>query len=202
MWINKKRGEPSLNMLQFVSMRTKEKIDDIFRLSIWQSVRHRLPWLVLGLAGGLIGAQIIHQFEGLLSERLILAAYIPLIVYMSDAVGTQMEAYEIRDMALHPTASFIKYLLRQMTIVIFLGIAVGLIVSLVNFFLLNDMALVLVIGISLCLSIFTSIFTGLLIPYLFTKADFDPANASGPIATIIQDLVSVVVYFEIAHLLL
>lgn len=183
-------------------MLTKEKIDDIFRLSIWQSVQHRLPWLVLGLAGGLIGAEIIHQFEGLLSERLILAAYIPLIVYMSDAVGTQMETYEIRDLALHPTVSILKYLLRQMTIVIVLGIAVGLIVSLVNFFLLNDLALVLVIGISLCLSIFTSIFTGLLIPYLFTKAHFDPANASGPIATIIQDLVSVVVYFEIAHLLL
>lgn len=76
-------------------------------LTVATSVRHRLPWLLVGLVGGVLIAGIIGRFEATLQEHLVLAAFIPLVVYMAGAVGTQMEAFIIRDLAIHPGLPFI-----------------------------------------------------------------------------------------------
>ena len=88
-------------------------IDNIFHLSLKVAIRHRLPWLGLGLFGGILASGIVGNFEEIISKNLVLAAFIPLIVYMSDAVGTQMESFAIRDFALHKNLNFFKYFLRQ-----------------------------------------------------------------------------------------
>jgi magnesium transporter len=176
--------------------------DDIFHLSLLTSLWHRLPWLILGLLGGMLAAGVVHLFETVLAQNLILAAFIPLIVYMADAVGTQMEAFIIRDLAFTPKLNFLKYLFRQALIVMLIGIAISALLYLGSLIIYRQNSLSWVLALALILAISSSLVTGLLIPYLFSKLKLDPANASGPIATIIQDILSVLVYFTIASLLL
>ncbi|HLD32263.1 MAG TPA: magnesium transporter [Candidatus Peribacteraceae bacterium] len=171
-------------------------------MGFFTAMRHRLPWLIVGLLGGLLAAKVVGGFEDVLQSNIILAAYIPLIVYMADAVGTQMEAFLIRDIALQPRLRFSPYFFHQLSVVF--GMAVLLSVGLMGAMLVlhGNMSLALTISISLFAAILTSVLTGLCIPYIFGRLRFDPADASGPIATIVQDILSVLVYFEVAHIFL
>jgi magnesium transporter len=161
-----------------------------------------LPWLAAGMLGGILIAKIIGRFEATLSENLILAAFIPLIVYMSDAVGTQMEAFIIRDLATDPGLNFFRYLFRQISIVLIIGLIISAGLFAVSNFFHGDMEISLVLSISMLAAIMSSVITGLCVPFLFSKLSFDPANASGPLATIIQDTLSVFIYFTVATALL
>lgn len=176
--------------------------DNIFNLPLLTSLKHRLPWLILGLVGGFLAAGIVNQFEDVISKNLILAAFIPLIVYMADAVGTQMEAFIIRDLAIDPKLSFAKYFSRQTFIVLLIAVLVSFLLYGASLLLYKDAAVSIVLSVALFCAILTSLMTGLVVPYLFGKLNLDPANASGPIATIIQDILSVLVYFVIASMIL
>ncbi|MBN1585507.1 magnesium transporter [Candidatus Uhrbacteria bacterium] len=182
--------------------RSSGGFDDILVMTPLQSIRHRLPWLLLGLAGGLLVARIVGGFEETLSDNLVLAAFIPLVVYMADAVGAQMEAFIIRDLATDPNLRFGNYLVRQLSAVFLIGVIAGGLSFLASLITYRDYAVSVVLGISLLFAVLTSVLTGLIVPYAFSRMRMDPANASGPIATIIQDILSVVVYFSVASLVL
>lgn len=175
------------------------KIDDISTLSLFSSLKHRLPWLILGLFGGLLAAQVIGLFESTLAVNIILAAFIPLVVYMASAVGTQLGFFIIRDLFINPKLNFFIYILRQLKVILFMGIIVSGLVFLMIFIFYNQMTIALVLALAMFLAIISSIITGLFIPYAFSRLSFDPANASGPIATIIQDLMSVTIYLLVAQ---
>lgn len=171
---------------------------DVFHLSILTSFRHRIPWLLLGLVGGMLAAKVIGLFEEILSKNLILAAFIPLIVYMSDAVGTQMEAYIIRDLAVERDIPFIRYILRHGVVVFFIGLALGGLLFSMFGLSTGNWFMALVLAVSLFAAVLSSLCTGLLVPYIFSRYALDPADASGPVATIIQDILSIVIYFTVA----
>ncbi len=177
-------------------------IDNVFSMSIWKSLKHRLPWLLIGLLGGLLAAKIIGGFESTLGQNLILAAFIPLIVYMADAVGTQVEAFFIRDSAIHLDLNFLAYFLRQMLIVFLIAVVSGVVLMSISSVLYNDFTIGIVLAISLFCAIMSAVLSGLIVPYFLSKMRLDPANASGPIATIIQDILSVTIYFSVAAWLL
>ena len=84
-------------------------------------VRARLPSLFIGLLGGLVAAAIISNFESFLNEYIILASFIPVIVYLSDAIGTQSQTLVIRMIALEPNFSLRRYLFREIKIGSLLG---------------------------------------------------------------------------------
>lgn len=180
----------------------KEQIDNVMTLPLMTLIAHRLPWLILGLAGGIAASQIVGGFKETLEKNIILAAFIPLIVYMSDAVGTQMEAFVIRDFALHPKFKFRQYFVRQLTVITSIGIVLSTLLYFATDFLLTTSKVSMVLAISLFFSVLSSVFSGLILPNVFEKLKLDPANASGPIATILQDIVSVLVYFSVARLIL
>lgn len=176
--------------------------DDLLKMSVFESVKHRLPWLLFGLFGGLVAAFIVGMFQETLSQNLILASFIPLIAYMAGAVGTQMEIFIIRDFALHPMFSFLKYFFKQFFVIGLIGIMVSAVAGVITFFLYTDARVSIVLSISLFFAMLFSVLTGLIIPYIFRKLALDPANGSGPVATIIQDILSVLVYFLIASFIL
>ncbi len=176
-------------------------IDNIFQISIFQSIRHRIIWLIIGLLGGILAAEIIGSFETTLQQNLILAAFIPLIVYIADAVGTQLEAFAIRDFSLYKDISFHFYFIKQFSIVLIIAILLGAITTIATSFFINPIVS-LVVGISIFGATLSSIITGLFIPFTFRKLKMDPVNGSGPIGTIIQDILSIVIYFGIASWLL
>jgi len=180
----------------------KGPYDDLLRLPLLQSIKHRLPWLLLGLLGGIFAAGVVSSFEETLSRNLILVAFIPLIVYMADAVGTQMEAFIIRDLAINPQFRFFAYFVKQVSVAGILGVSTSFLLVAVSFFLYGNIMISLVLGVALFFAILSSVFSGLIIPYLFGKLKFDPANAAGPVATIIQDVVSVSIFLFIASRIL
>ncbi len=174
----------------------------VLTLSLFSSFKHRIPWLLLGLIGGLLMARVIGFFEQTLEQNLALAAFLPLIVYMSSAVGTQMETYIIRDLATEQKLKIQPYLLRNILIVFFIGVALSFLLFLLFGIFSGPWYLAFVLSASLFASVLSSLCTGLLIPLAFSKLSLDPADASGPVATIIQDTMSIVIYFGIATAML
>jgi len=106
----------------------KFNIDDVTSLSLLSSLKHRLPWLVIGLLGGVLAAQVIGLFEHTLTENIILAAFIPLVVYMASAVGTQVGFFIIRDLAINPKMKFLIYTMRQLKVIGLIAIIISILI--------------------------------------------------------------------------
>jgi magnesium transporter len=190
------------DILRFGGVVHHQNMDDVMHLSLWKALRHRLPWLIIGLFGGLLTATILKQFEETLSQNLILAAFIPLVVYMAAAVSMQMEAYMIRDLALETKVNFFSYFMRQTGVVFVIALIVSGLLTAASYFMHGQAEISAVLGIALFGAVMSSVVTGLAVPFLFSKLRLDPANASGPVATIIQDTLSILVYFGVAVWLL
>jgi magnesium transporter len=171
-------------------------------MNYFGEIKTRVIWLLIGLALSLGIAELIKGFESTLQENLILASFIPLVVYMSDAVGTQMEAIIIREMNRKGKFNFSKFMAQQALIVSVVAIIVGIVSGLVVSALNDSSDLGMVIGISLFCGILSSLITGSVLPYIFWKLHSDPAEASGPVATVIQDFLSVLIFFMVAQSLL
>lgn len=176
--------------------------DDVMHLSLTKSLKHRLPWILLGLMVGIIIAKVINSFEATLQENILLAGFIPLMVYMSSAVGTQTAAFMIRDFSLDKVSDFKHYFLKQAKVVSTMALLISAVLGSMIIIFYSDIHLASILALAVFLGVLSSIFTGLVIPYLFIKLKFDPANASGPIGTVLQDLTTVFIYLSVATMLL
>ncbi|MDI6591941.1 MAG: magnesium transporter [Patescibacteria group bacterium] len=165
-------------------------------------VRFRLPWLLLGLLGGVFAAQIIGFFENILKSQLLLALFIPIIVYMSDAVATQTETLIIRRIAIDSKLNIKKYFLREIKIGSFLALILGAILGIFATFWWQNSFLGMVLVLAMFFSISLSVIVAMSIPLILQKFRKDPALGSGPFATIITDILSIAVYFITANFLL
>lgn len=165
-------------------------------------VRARLPSLLLGLIGGLVAAAIVTSFEGLLNSYIVLASFIPAIVYLTDAVGTQSQTLVVRLIALEPKFSMHRYLLRELKIGLALGASFAALLFIIGIFGWGESNLAAIIGISIFISMVFQTFFAAYFSIILQKLRFDPAIASGPIATIISDVTTIAIYFGIATILL
>lgn len=163
----------------------------------------RVPWLILGLLGGMFAAQIVELFETSLKSHFILAAFIPLIVYIADAVGTQTETLFIRSLALNNRFGIKKYLFKEIKISVLMGLILGNFLFFLSTLWFNTPYFIgIILGISLFFTVLVAILIGIFIPWLLQKLKKDPAIGSGPFGTIIRDILSLIIYFSIASLLL
>jgi magnesium transporter len=176
--------------------------DSILNQSIWKAFLSRLPWILLGLLGGIFAAQVIQYFSGTLSQNLVLAVFIPLIVYIGNAVGAQTQVFFVRDIAFNPKLDMIHYSLKQIVIAAMIGLMSGILVWLLVTVFWQSNFLGMVIGLATFTAVSASTIIAISIPYVFSLFKKDPATGSGPFATILQDLLSIFVYFFIASLLL
>jgi magnesium transporter len=160
----------------------------------------RIPWILIGLFGGLITAKIIGSFEQILSQNIILASFIPLVAYIANAVGTQTQTLYIRDLATRPKFSFLAYSTKQAIISVLIGLSVWITLVFITTLTWGMSSLGMIVGFSLFLAILVASFFALVIPRVLDQFNIDPANGSGPFATIIQDLLSVVIYLSVANL--
>lgn len=170
--------------------------------SAFSSFKRRLPWLLMGLLGGLLAAKLISSFEYTLSQNIVLAAFIPLIVYIASAVQNQSSVFIIRDLAFNKKLKFNIYGLKELAIISMLGFVISVVIFFLSLVFYSDLYISFVLAISLFLAILSSIITGVIIPFVFSRFKYDPADASGPIATIIQDIFSIGIYLLIAQSLL
>jgi len=167
--------------------------------SIKRRLWHRLPWLLLGLLGAMLSAVLVGAFEARLEANVLIAFFIPAIVYMADAVGTQTEAVLIRGLSAGVSARSI--LRRELLTGAIMGIVVGLAFLAFASFGWGDERVALAVGVALFAS--CSLATGIAVgfPALFQRLGRDPAFGSGPLATVAQDLLSIAVYLAVVTVL-
>lgn len=157
---------------------------------------HRMPWLLVGLIGAMASAVLVGSFEVQLDKKVLLAFFVPAVVYMADAVGTQTETLLIRGMSAEIDMS--RVVRRELLTGVLIGILIGL--AFFGFALVGwgdfDVALAVALALAASCSIATSVAT--VLPRLLARLGADPAFGSGPLATIVQDLLSIAVYLAIA----
>jgi len=172
--------------------------------SIWMLTRARLPWLVIGLIGGLAGAKFIGVFEEDLKEITAIAFFIPLIMATGGNVGIQSSALVIQSLA-SPSAikeGTIPKLIRVLAVALINGILLSVLVF-VFIMVVNDMdsKLATVVTIALFSVVLLASFFGTFIPLILDKVGINPALASGPFITTANDLMGLGIYFTVIHLL-
>ncbi|HEY1074829.1 MAG TPA: magnesium transporter, partial [Patescibacteria group bacterium] len=155
------------------------------------------PWLIVGLFGAASVSFLMSRFERALSEDLSLAFFLPAIVYMSDAVGTQTETMIVRNMATK-RIRFAVYLVKEFFLGLALGVIFGILLGGFAFVWLHDSKVALSVGLAMFANILVAPLIALAIPTFIRHAHKDPALGAGPFTTIIQDAISVVIYFMIA----
>lgn len=188
------------DFLRFAGIHRFDKTPyEIIKASSLNQVRARLPWLVIGLIGGIIAAFVVSFFENILKEKLALAMFIPLVVYMCDAVGTQTQTIFVRSLALEPRLSLIKYLWREIKTGLIIACASAALLVLLSFWQ-SGIIISLILGITMLLGLTSAVFVAFSITWLLWKMKKDPALGSGPFATIVQDILSLIIYFVVASL--
>lgn len=173
----------------------------VLRSSPFRLLSVRLPWLLFGLLGGVFASLVVGHFENLLAEEIALIGFLPLMVYMSDAVGSQSQTIFIRSIAIEKDFSYIRYFLREMMAAILIATSLAGILGFAISFL-HAPYLGVILGASLFFTILASVIIAIVTPTILLKLQKDPAVGSGPFATIIRDVVSMIIYFVIASLLI
>lgn len=163
--------------------------------------QYRLPWLLIGLAGSVVATGLVAGFEAVLQRHIALAFFIPAIVYLADAVGTQSEAVAVRGLSL--TRTGIGWLMLGE---VGTGMLIGLVLGALSFPIVlaafGDVALAATVSLSVGAAGATASVVGLVLPWLFARAGFDPAFGSGPVGTVIQDVLSLAIYLAVASALM
>jgi magnesium transporter len=170
--------------------------------SIWLLSRARLPWLVIGLLGGLVGAKFIGVFEEDLQKVAALAFFIPLIIATGGNVGIQSSALVVQSLAsmnVFETSAWQKFI-KTLFVAIINGIVLAGLVYIFVFFSYEPL-LAFVVSFALFSVVLFASLLGTLIPLLLDKMGFNPALASGPFITTTIDLLGLALYFMVAHLL-
>lgn len=164
-------------------------------------IAQRLPWLFIGLVGALGTSFFVSRFESILSENIALAFFLPLIVYISDAVGTQTQTIFVRNLAIPGKEKFAVYILKEFVLGVVIGLILGIVVGVASFIWLKNSDISLTVGLAIWVNLSVAPFVALFVSEVLLKSRSDPALGSGPITTIIQDVISIVIYFLSAYLI-
>lgn len=177
--------------------------EDTMHVPLMESIIHRVPWLIIGLIGVIVAAGIIDQYQFLLEKHLILAFFIPAILYMSNALGTQNQTLFIRDISLMGSElRAAPYFLKTTVISFVISLIIGGLVYGATTFIWHDANTAFVIALAIFSTLMISSITSFATTMVFKRLGKDPALGSGPLATIVSDVTSIVVYFIIVSVML
>ncbi|MDN5202935.1 magnesium transporter [Fulvivirgaceae bacterium BMA10] len=172
--------------------------------SLWVSARARLPWLVIGLAGGILAAKVMGFFEEAIKSVTAMAFFVPLIMATGGNVGIQSSSIIVQSLANKSVfeENTFKRLLKALLVAIINGAVLGAVVFITSYLLIdNDIRLAIVVSTSLVSVVLLASFTGTLTPLVLDKMGINPALASGPFITTANDLLGLGVYFIIFYVL-
>ena len=170
--------------------------------SIWNLTKARIPWLIIGMIGGIIGAQIIGFFD--LKTNFELAFFIPLIAAMGGNVGVQSAAIVVQGIANKKikVENIGVKIIKELGVGLFNGLICSIIILSCSLFLGYNLSLCLTVSISLlAVIIFAAIF-GTFIPLTLNRYNIDPALATGPFITTINDVFGLFIYFWIGQIIM
>lgn len=170
--------------------------------NVLHSIGSRLPWILIGLVGGVVIAQVIGVFEEVLQKEALLITFIPLIVYIANAVGVQSQMLYIRDTVISERVHIWAFLRRQLLEVTSIGLISWVLLIGASTLLWGRPYLGVIVGLAMVAAIIVATIQSVLIPRILMALKQDPAIGSGPLATILQDMTSVLIYLAIVHALL
>ena len=160
-------------------------------------VRSRAPWLIFGLIIGMGLGLIASIFEETLEASIAIAFFIPVIAYIADSVGTQSSTITVRALALMKL-DYKRYLVKELLIGMTLGVILGALGALGALLISQEVLVALVVGLSLFSASTISCVLASAMPMALKALGKDPAPGSGPLATALQDIISLLIYFLIA----
>jgi magnesium transporter len=200
-----------------ISILRKEHIEDLHRLAGIQRenshARHaledpplrragdRLPWLLVGLLGSILATFVVSRFEQALEKQVFIAFFVPGIVYLADAIGTQTEAIVVRGLSLSQN-SLRTLLMGELWTGLLIGLALGCLSFPLVAIAFGNIRIAIAVSLAILTAGGVATTIGLFLPWLFDRLGRDPAFGSGPVATIIQDVLSLLIYFAIVQWLL
>ncbi len=172
--------------------------------SVWRNTRARLPWLLIGILGGLMNAKFMGLFEADLNRIAAIAFFTPLIQATGGNVGIQSSSLIVQSLS---NPGFVEErlwtrLAKVFSVAILNGLFLALIVLAANILLFDENTLSFVVSIALFSVVVFASFIGTVTPLVLNRFGFNPALASGPFITTINDLLGLTVYFFTVHLLL
>lgn len=171
-----------------------------FETKAFVAAYRRLPWLILLLFIGIVSGSIISGYEDTLQKVVALAFFMPMISGMTGNTGTQSLAVVVRGLVSNDINKHVifRLIMREFLVSLIIGIVCGVLISLIAFFWQGSAVLGLVVGISLFLTLIIGTLAGTIIPIILYRLKIDPAVASGPLITTLNDIFSLVTYFGIA----
>lgn len=174
-------------------------------LSAFAAAKVRLPWIVTLMFLGLITAGVIGQFEETLEKVVILAAFVPMIMDSAGNVGTQSLTVAVRGLALGTIEkdNLWHMIRRELGTGFLIGLASMIAITLIiPIFYDGNWMIAIIVGISILCTLSVSAVTGAVVPLIINRLKLDPAVASGPFITTINDIIGLLIYFSIATSLL
>jgi len=171
--------------------------------SLWDQVKARLPWLIVGVIGSLMAATVIRFFEGELTKIAALAMFIPIMGSTGGNVGIQTASLIVQALADKTglEISWKERLLKIVAIASLNGLIIGILAG-VYVLIFSAPQLFWVVSLSLLAVVLLASFMGTVTPLILNRFGINPAVASGPFITTANDLVGIGTYFMIAHFLL
>ncbi len=175
-----------------------EEDDDIWKLS-----KSRLPWLLIGMLGGILGAKFIGLFEADIALIPAMAFFIPLITSTGGNVGIQSSSVVVQSLAKESGPSLFTYerLFKGLVVALINGLAISTLVFLINMVIGEHTTLAIVVSTSLFCVVMLSSLMGTVTPIVLSRMNVNPALASGPFITTANDLLGLGIYFFVAHIL-
>lgn len=171
-----------------------------FSDSVLKQTKSRIPWLLIGMAGGVLASYIIGLFDVEMAKYTSLALFLPLIAAMGGNAGVQSSAIVVQglasgDLDIHSTG---KKLFKELRIGFCNGFICAALIFAYNYFFSDSFALTITVSVALLSVIIFATVLGTFIPLLLNKMKIDPAIATGPFITTFNDIMGLVIYLLIA----
>ncbi len=172
--------------------------DNVFRLT-----RARLPWLLIGLIGGVLGARVIEIYEGDLQLYPEMAFFIPLIAAMGGNAGVQSSAIIVQGLANKSMGitGIMSKLGKELMVGLLNGLVCAILILIYNIIFSDSLDLSYTVSVALLSVIVIATLFGTFVPLVLDKYEIDPALATGPFITTVNDVLGLFIYFLIGHLL-
>lgn len=171
--------------------------------TIWLLTKARLPWLVLGLLGGLGSVYIMKGFDEAINNYIELFFFTPLIAAMAGNVGVQSSAIIVQGLANdNVKGSLVKRLLKEVGLALINGAALALLVIIFGFIVGLDEKVSITIAVSMLSVIIVAALVGTFVPIILDKKGIDPAIATGPFITTSNDIFGIFLFFYLSKIIL
>ncbi|MBF0274039.1 MAG: magnesium transporter [Nitrospinae bacterium] len=189
--------EAQEDMMMMAGIREPE---NILEESVFNSIKSRFPWLFVAVIGGLITGAIMYEFKHIMETVIILATFVPVVMATAGNVATQSSTIMVRRIAVGDLENIKTYslLLKELVIGLGIGLLSASLVALFAFLWKDALNLGIVVGFSMFGAVITGSIIGVITPLLFKKLKIDPAIASGPMVSSINDFTGIMIYFAIA----